>query len=55
MLEIIALFLILLGVFTLFINSISGLIYALLAMSIVVMLVGVIKGRPTNKFVEKTH
>lgn len=54
MLELIAIFLILLGLISLFTSSISGFIYALLFISILVMLIGVIKGKPASNLRDKT-
>jgi len=54
MLELIAVFLILLGVISLLANTVSGFIYALLIISILVMLIGIIKGKPTSNLTDKT-
>jgi hypothetical protein len=51
MLEIIAIFFIALGTISLFTSySIAGFIYSLLIMSILVVLVGAVKGKPNGSF-----
>jgi len=53
MLELVAVFLILLGLISLFTSTISGFIYALLVISILVMLIGVIRGKPDRNLSDK--
>ena len=49
MLEIIAIFFMVLGIISLFTSySIAGVIYSLLIMSILVVLVGAVKGKPNG-------
>lgn len=54
MLEVIAIFFIVLGIVSLFTSySITGLIYSLLIMSILVVLVGAIKGKRPGALTDK--
>ncbi len=54
MLEIIAIFLILLGLISLLTSTVSSFIYALLVISILVMLIGIIRGKPESNLSDKT-
>lgn len=53
MLELIAIALILLGLISLFANSAGAFIYALLIISIMVTLVGIVRGKPTSNLSDK--